>query len=459
MCYRALFTAPDANLTSRKLFPEVVFLLHNNKEVLFLTLLGDEVLTVQKVGLGDELVELLEFFFVDADTTALGEFTHLALGGEAGCGLGQQIDGFGTDDLLALHLIVRHTGKDIEERLLIKFQEALLRRLAKEDIGSFEGHLIVGATVNEAGYFFAEPLLQHATTGVGTMFLDETLYLVVRQRGEYLDVAFGLLVTYIEPELIELVRTGALAVEPYIALLGLAELLTISLGDKGAGEGEGFSLGAEGTADEFGAGGDITPLVASTHLQAAALLLIEMKEVVALQQLIGELSERHTVLGLTVETALDTVLSHHIVHGDALAYLTGKVEEGEVLHPVVVVHEFGSIGSITLEVEEMAELLLDALYIVAQCLLGEEVALLALAGGVANHTGGTAHEGKGLVTSLLKMTEHHHATEVADMERVGGGVNAYIGRHHLAFVKQFLRAGHHLMKHTAPLEFFYKVHK
>ena len=62
-----------------------------------------------------------------------------------------------------------------------------------------------------------------------------------------------------------------------------------------------------------------------------------------------------------------------------LAHLAGEVEEGEVLHPVVVVDEFSLIGLCAVEVEELSDLLLDGLLVVVEGLGVEEVALLALA--------------------------------------------------------------------------------
>ena len=82
------------------------------------------------------------------------------------------------------------------------------------------------------------------------------------------------------------------------------------------------------------------------------LVLVEPEEVVALQQLVGELSEAEAVAGGAVEALLHAVLGHHVVDGDVLAHLACEVEEGEVLHPVVVVHHLGGVGLLRLEVQE-----------------------------------------------------------------------------------------------------------
>ena len=185
-------------------------------------------------------------------------------------------------------------------------------------------------------------------------------------------------------------------------------------------------------------------------------MLVEIEEVVTLQELIGELGEGKSVAGSTVETLLHRLLSHHIVDGDVLTHLTGEVEEGEVFHPVVVIDHYGGIGLLGLEVEETGHLGLNALLIVIERLVVQEVTLLRLARGVADHTGGTTDEDDGTVTTTLQMAEHHDAAEVTDVQGVCRGVGTQIGGDHL-LLEQFLGTGHHLCQHTTPFEFFNKV--
>ena len=86
-----------------------------------------------------------------------------------------------------------------------------------------------------------------------------------------------------------------------------------------------------------------------------------------------------------------------------LAHLAGKVEERKVLHPVVVVHHQGRILILALEVQELGHLCLDALLVVAQRLVVQQVALLRLAAGVANHACGTADQNDGPVAAALQV--------------------------------------------------------
>ena len=86
------------------------------------------------------------------------------------------------------------------------------------------------------------------------------------------------------------------------------------------------------------------------------------------------------------------------------SHLTSKVEESEILHPVIVVHHLCSIGFLAVKVEELSHLLFDTLLIVAEGLVVEEVTLLTLSRGVTNHTRCSSHEDDRLMSTALEVT-------------------------------------------------------
>ena len=288
------------------------------------------------------------------------------------------------------------------------------------------------------------------------MLGDEGIDFVFGQRREDLDIPGGLFVADVEPELVELVGGGVAFVEPYVAAFRLAELPAVAFGDERTGQGVG--LGAERAADEFGAGGDVAPLVRSAHLQFAVFRLIEVQEIVGLQELVGELREREAVARFPVQAHFHAVFGHHVVHRDVLSDFAGKVKEREVLHPVVIVDQLGAVGGCTVEVEEVSQLGFDAGFVVAQGLFGQEVAFGTFPRGVADHARCAADEGQRLVAGALEMAENHDGAQVADMERVGCRVEAHIGRN-LLFGQQLFRARHELVHHAAPSEFVNKIHR
>jgi hypothetical protein len=138
-----------------------------------------------------------------------------------------------------------------------------------------------------------------------------------------------------------------------------------------------------------------------------------------------------------------------------LAHVADEVEEEVVFHPVVVVDYFGTVGGVV-EVEELGELLADALHVVVDLFGSEEFAFLGLERGVADHAGGTAHQCERFVSSDLEVFEEHDADKMANVERVGGGVDADIGGGDF-FGKLFFGAGHDVVNHATPLEFLDKV--
>ena len=132
-----------------------------------------------------------------------------------------------------------------------------------------------------------------------------------------------------------------------------------------------------------------------------------------------------------------------------LAHLAGEVQEGEVLHPVIVVHQFGVVGRVRIEVQELGQLFLHAGNVALQGFLVQQVTLLRLAGGVANHARGTADERQRLVSATLEVAQDHHAAQMADVEGIGRRVKTDVSSH-LFLGQQLFRAGHHVVEHATP---------
>ena len=191
---------------------------------------------------------------------------------------GEQVHGLRTFTCqqVAADFELRYAVEDVQQSLFIQLDETLLCALAKEDAACLESKFIILAAVYHYGELFGKALLQNTTSRVAAMLLDERVDGRFVQGGEYLDVALGILVGHVEPELVEGVGTGTVPVEPYITFFGLAELLSVGLCDKRAGQGECFILHAQLTADELGSSSNVAPLVASTHLQFAVLRLVEI---------------------------------------------------------------------------------------------------------------------------------------------------------------------------------------
>ena len=285
------------------------------------------------------------------------------------------------------------------------------------------------------------------------MFGDQVVDGLFIEQREDLDVALGVLVAGVEPELVELVRRRITRVEPYVAALGLAELGAVGFGNQRAGEGE--SLAAGLAADQLRAGGDVAPLVGAAELQFTTYGFVQVQEVVGLHELVGEFGERHP-FAFAVEAFLYRIFGHHVVHGNQLADVADEIQEGDSLHPVVVVHQHRRVGSVRFEIEQLGELFLDRLLVVAEGLFIEQVALLRFAAGVADHARRAAHQSDRTVSAHLEVLEDHYTHQVSDVQRIRRRVDAHVSCRHL-FLKLFLCARHDRVNHTAPFQFFDKV--
>ena len=206
--------------------------------------------------------------------------------------------------------------------------------------------------------------------------------------------------------------------EPDRAALGLAELGAVGFGEERRGEAAGDLVVL--AADEVDARGDVAPLVRAAGLEEAAVRFVEMKEVVGLQERVGELGEAEA---RTVQAGLDAVAGQHGVDGKMLSDVAEKIEDADGAHPVGVVDEERRIGG-GIEIEQTAELAPDAGDIGFEDVAGEEIALGRLAARVADHAGGAARERDGAMAGQLEPAQDEEADEVAEVEAVGGRVEA-----------------------------------
>ena len=277
---------------------------------------------------------------------------------------------------------------------------------------------------------------------------------LLREHCKYLNIFLRILVAYIQPELIEGVRRCVICIQPDISLLCLATLLAVCLGYERAGKSVG--LAAQLPADKLGAGSNITPLVAAAHLKFAVHLLIKMEEIISLHKLVGELGKGHTLSALIIETLLYRVLAHHIIYGNMLSYISDKLQEREVLHPIIIVHKQSGIRLAGIKIQKLCQLGLNSLLVMPQSLLIQEFALLTLHRRVANHTGCSAHKRNRLMPAGLKMLKHHNTHQVTYMQRIRSRVNPHISRCALLH-KLLLRPRHNSVDHTSPLKFLNKI--
>ena len=120
-----------------------MFLLHSDKIVVFLAALYEEVLAVDEVVGGDDLVKGCELLLVERYAAALYELAHLALAGEnLDIVAGEELYG-GLTQLVLGEGEVGHSGEDVEQCGLVELLQVLLGGFTEEDVAGLDSHLQV----------------------------------------------------------------------------------------------------------------------------------------------------------------------------------------------------------------------------------------------------------------------------------------------------------------------------
>jgi hypothetical protein len=240
------------------------------------------------------------------------------------------------------------------------------------------------------------------------------------EEGEQLEEPFDVPVVGVQPELIEAVGAGALRIEPDVLALGLAELA--AGGRREQGHHEAVHLPALPFADQVGARRDVAPLVAAAHLQLAAVGLEQVPEVVRLDQHVAELGVRNALL----HPAGHRLLPQHQAEGEVLARVAEEVHQVQAAEPVGVVPEPRRVGA--LEGQEALQLLHERLRVPVDLLQRHDRPLGALAARIAHHARTAPHQGDRGMTQPLQPRHGHDRHQAADMQRVGRGIEADVGR-------------------------------
>ena len=176
-------------------------------------------------------------------------------------------------------------------------------------------------------------------------------------------------------------------------------------------------------AGQVDTGSDVTPLVGAADFQNRAVAFVQFGEVVALQQGVGELGEGNAHI-VAPDALFDGFLVQHSVDGEMLADVAQEVEAVHFAEPVGVVRHNG--GVFAFKAQKRFQLVADAFYPAGNGFGGIQAALHRFEAGVANHTGRAAHQSNRRMPRLLETSQSQYRQQVADMQAVGGRVEAAI---------------------------------
>ena len=128
-----------------------------------------------------------------------------------------------------------------------------------------------------------------------------------------------------------------------------------------------------------------------------------------------------------------------------LSDIAQEIEDADRAHPVGIVEQERGIR-LALEIEQPAQLALDARDVGLEAFRREEIALGRLAARVADHAGRAARDGDGPMARQLEPAQNEQADQVAEVEAVGGRIEADVkgdrGRAGREQPFQFLAIGH-----------------
>ena len=125
------------------------------------------------------------------------------------------------------------------------------------------------------------------------------------------------------------------------------------------------------------------------------------------------------------------VFRQHVVDREMLADVAQEVHHRDHGQPVGVVDDARRVAA-HLEVEELRQLRLDLFQIRCDALLALQLAFLALAARVADQASAAARQHNRVVSEALQPRQSHQRQQVPDLQAVGGGIEADVGRHFAA---------------------------
>lgn len=294
----------------------------------------------------------------------------------------------------------------------------------KEEGGEFFDGGGSGRAVNDRGDAEGKGALGETEGGVVCMVGEDLVDGGLVEKSVNLEEIFDGIVGLVEPELVEVENRGEVAGavvgggEPDGVAFGFAEFATGNgVDDEGGGPDVG--VGVLEAFDEVDARGAVAILVGATELEGDAVGAIEVEEIVALDEGVGELGVRDAGAA-GADAVLDELAVEELGHGKRLTDFAEEGEVVDVLEPVVVVnHDGGIVG------EDAADLGADAFLVMVDFGEGFQVALAVFL-RVANLAGRAADEKVGLIAVTDEAGAHHESGEVADGQGVGGRVGAPI---------------------------------
>ena len=190
-------------------------------------------------------------------------------------------------------------------------------------------------------------------------------------------------------------------IQPDGAGFGFAKLGAVGLFHQR--HGETVYLAAVQAPGQVNTAGDVAPLVRAANLQPTAMLSVQLRKVIRLQDHVGEFGKADTRT-FPVDSLLDRFFLDHVIDGEMLADVPEEGQDIETRCPVEIIDN--RCRRIALKIDEPTHLGTKLLHPTGHHLGGIEVTLAGFKAGIANQPGSTTHQRQGPVTRQLKATQH-----------------------------------------------------
>ena len=153
----------------------------------------------------------------------------------------------------------------------------------------------------------------------------------------------------------------------------------------------------------------------------------------------------------------DGFLGDHLVDGKMFSDVAQEIEEGNARRPRSVVHEPRGI-LFGFKIQQLRQLNFHAGDVALQNFLCEQLTFLGFPAWIANRAGRAAGHGNRMMAEQLKPPQREQRHEMADVQAVGGRVEAAVKRDGRGdFLFQFRRVGA-IGDEAAPFQFFQNAH-
>ena len=186
-----------------------------------------------------------------------------------------------------------------------------------------------------------------------------------------------------------------------------------------------MDVAAVDPAHQVGTAHDVSPLVRRPHLHGDVVGLIEVQIVVGLQQGVGELGVGDALF-TTLDAAADRVTTQQVIHAEVLAHVTQVIHQGHGPQPVQIV-DIQGVGTVHGD-----QKIVDGAAVAGGVGFGgtgvEQNPLVGLERRIPDLAGGTAHQHHRTVAGSPEPGQQGDGQQVADGERIGGGIKAAVHR-------------------------------